>query len=236
VTSEQASNGGSRNTRSQSNGSFLVILNLPILSILFLKNLVNLSTMTGRTHDLAAVTALGVIVLVQPARSVTLATAIIAIFANLIGGITPDIDQPTAPLWKNLPVGHFFGTIFDKMAGGHRFLTHSILGMIIFGLGSRWLLIFLHPIMHNVDISLVWWSFMIGMLSHLIMDTFTKEGVPWLLPIPIKFGVPPIKEFRITTGKAIETWVVFPALLVFNAYWYYSHSSQLLSILRHHIT
>jgi hypothetical protein len=44
--------------------------------------------MTARTHDLAAVTALGVVVLAQPLRTVTLATAIIAVFANLIGGIT----------------------------------------------------------------------------------------------------------------------------------------------------
>jgi hypothetical protein len=53
--------------------------------------------MTARTHDLAAITALGVVVLAQPPRTVTLATAIVAVFANLIGGIAPDVDQPTAP-------------------------------------------------------------------------------------------------------------------------------------------
>ncbi len=191
--------------------------------------------MTGRTHDLAAVTALGVIALAQPNRTYTLATVIIAVFANLIGGITPDIDQPTAPLWKNLPVGHILGEIFDKMAGGHRFITHSIVGLIIFGFAVHWFLVFLHPIMHTVDIGIVWWAFMIGMLSHLVMDTFTKEGVPWLLPIPIKFGFPPIKAFRITTGKAVELFGVFPALIVFNGYWYYSHYQTALDILRHHI-
>jgi inner membrane protein len=192
--------------------------------------------MTARTHDLAAITALGVIVLAQPVRTVTLATAIVAVFANLIGGITPDIDQPTAPLWRNLPVGKFFGKIFDKLLGGHRFLSHSILGLALFGYLSHWLLIFLHPIMPRVDSGLVWWAFMIGMVSHLVMDTLTKEGVPWLLPIPVKFGLPPLKEFRITTGKAVETWVVFPLLLVFNAYWYTQHYRQLLNLLRRHIS
>ena len=100
--------------------------------------------MTGRTHDLAAITALGVVVLVQPVRTVTLATAIIAVFANLIGGITPDIDQPTAPLWRNLPVGKYVGRLFDKMSGGHRFLTHSLLGVVLFGVAAHFLLIFLH--------------------------------------------------------------------------------------------
>jgi inner membrane protein len=195
----------------------------------------NLNGMTARTHDLAAITALGIVVLVQPLRTITLATAIVAVFANLIGGITPDIDQPTAPLWRNLPVGHFFGRIFDKLLGGHRFLTHSILGLVIFGYAVHWLLLFLHPIMGSVNGGLVWWSFMIGMLSHLVMDTLTKEGVPWLLPIPIKFGLPPLKKFRITTGKAAETLGVFPLLLIFNAIWYHAHYRQLLVLLHHHL-
>src|SRR5580704_10387495 len=113
--------------------------------------------MTGRTHDLAAITALGVIVLVEPVRTVTLATAIVAVFANLIGGVTPDIDQPTAPLWCNLPVGKYLGKVFDDLSGGHRFLTHSILGLVIFGFGAHWLLVFLHPIMGSVNYGLVWW-------------------------------------------------------------------------------
>ncbi len=191
--------------------------------------------MTARTHDLAAVTALGIVVLVQPLRTVTLATAIVAVFANLIGGITPDIDQPTAPLWRNLPIGKFFGRMFDDLTGGHRFLTHSIIGLALFGFAAHWLLIFLQPIMKHVDIGLVWWAFMIGMVSHLVMDTLTKEGVPWLLPIPVKFGLPPLKKLRITTGKAVEMFGVFPLLLVFNAWLYYTNYHKLLDLLHHHL-
>jgi len=77
------------------------------------------------------------------------------------------------------------------------------------------LLGFLHPIMSNIQVDIVWWAFMIGMLSHLVMDSFTKEGVPWLLPIPIKFGFPPLRRFRITTGKWGENFVMFPLLIVF---------------------
>jgi len=179
---------------------------------------------------LAAITALGVVVLSQPVRTVTLATAIVCVFANLIGGITPDIDQPTAPFWRNLPVGKYFGRLFGDVSGGHRFLTHSILGLAIFGFLAHLLLMFLHPIMGSVNIGLVWWAFMIGMASHLVMDTFTKEGVPWLLPIPFKFGFPPVKALRITTGKAVETWGVLPLLLVFNAWWLHAHYDKLRAI------
>jgi inner membrane protein len=187
--------------------------------------------MTARTHDLAAITALGVIFLLQPVHTVTLSTAIVAVFANLIGGITPDIDQPTAPFWRNLPIGGFFGRIFDKLLGGHRFITHSILGLFLFGWLAKLLLLFLHPIMSAVDTDLVWWAFMIGMVSHLVMDTLTKEGVPWLLPVPVKFGLPPLKRLRVTTGKSVEMFVVIPALLIFNIWFYYAHYYLILDIL-----
>jgi inner membrane protein len=187
--------------------------------------------MTARTHDLAAITALGIVILVWPPQPVTLATAIVAIFANLIGGIAPDIDQPTAPFWRNLPVGTYLGKIFDKMLGGHRFITHSIIGLVLAGFLARLLLIFLHPITGSVNLGYVWWAFMIGMVSHLVMDSLTKEGVPWLLPIPFKFGFPPLKAWRMTTGKSVETWIVFPALFIFNAWFYAQHYQQILSLL-----
>ncbi len=192
--------------------------------------------MLARTHDLAAITVLGVIVILQPERTVTLSTAIAAVLANLIGGITPDIDQPTAPFWRNLPIGGIFGRVFDRLLGGHRFLTHSLLGLALFGFAAHWLLIFLHPILGAINIGFVWWAYMIGMTSHLVMDTLTKEGVPWLLPIPVKFGLPPLKSVRITTGKAMETWVIFPGLLIFNALFYAHNYQRLLEILHHHLT
>lgn len=192
--------------------------------------------MLARTHDLAAITALGVVVLLQPERSLTLSTAIAAIFANMIGGITPDVDQPVAPFWRNLPIGGIIGRMITRLLGGHRFLTHSVLGLALFGFAVHWLLIFLQPILGDINIGYLWWAYMIGMASHLVMDTFTKEGVPWLLPIPIKFGVPPIRRMRITTGKAAERFVVFPGLLVFNALFLAHNYQRLLSILQRHIS
>jgi inner membrane protein len=120
--------------------------------------------------------------------------------------------------------------------GGHRFLTHSLIGLWLFGFAAHWFLQLVHPITGSVDLDLVWRAFMLGMISHLITDTLTKEGVPWLLPIPIKFGVPPLKRLRITTGKAGETLLVFPLLILFNIVFYFAHYQQLLNILHHHIT
>jgi uncharacterized metal-binding protein len=57
--------------------------------------------MTARTHDLAAITALGAVILLEPLRTISLATALVALLANQLGGIAPDIDQPTAPFLTN---------------------------------------------------------------------------------------------------------------------------------------
>jgi inner membrane protein len=192
--------------------------------------------MTGRTHDLAAITALGVVVLMQPFPTISLSTALVAVFANLIGGIAPDIDQPTAPFWRNLPIGGLFGRFFDRLLGGHRFITHSLLGAALAGYLVNLLLMFLGPILHGVDTHFVWWAFMIGLASHLVMDCLTKEGVPLLLPLPFKFGLPPLKSLRITTGKVVELAIIFPGLLAFNAWLYYSHYRQILDILHKHVS
>lgn len=192
--------------------------------------------MKARTHDLAAATSLlGVMVVVPNLPTITFGTAVLAVLANQMGGILPDIDQPTAPFWRNLPIGGVIGKIFDKLLGGHRFLTHSLLGLALVGFLSHWLLVFLQPIMPHVSIFVVWLALMVGMFSHLVMDSFTKEGVPWLLPVPVKFGFPPIKRLRVTTGKWAETLVVIPLLLAIAGVLIMTHYTLLTNFLHQNI-
>ncbi len=188
--------------------------------------------MTGRTHDLAAFTALNYIVITHPLQQMTLATGFVALSANLIGGIIPDIDQPTAYLWNRLPAGSIVGRIVAPFLGGHRLISHSILGLVLFGFLTRWFLTMISHIL-IVDMNLVWWAFIIGYISHLIMDTFTREGVPLLFPIPWHIGIPPLKFLRIKTGSLLEKAFVFPLLLMTNAYLFYSGYGKLLDLLKH---
>lgn len=192
--------------------------------------------MTARTHDVAALTALTIWILAVPPGDITISTALVAVLANQLGGIAPDIDQPTAPLWRNLPVGHYLGKMFGALVGGHRFFSHSLLGVAVFAGAARLLLEFLQPIMPHIGINFVWVAFIIGMLSHLLMDMLTKEGVPWLLPLPYKFGLPPVRAWRITTGKAMENFVVLPALIAVTIWLCSSHYQTLTSIIQHHLT
>lgn len=174
--------------------------------------------MTARTHDVAALAAFTVWILAVPPGKMTVATGLTALLANQLGGIAPDIDQPTAPMWRNLPVGRYFGKIFGALVGGHRFFCHSLLGVGVFALVAMVLLQFLQPIMPHVDIDFVWGAFLVGVLSHLVMDSLTKEGVPWLLPLPFNFGFPPIRAWRVTTGKWVENIVVLPGLIALTTW------------------
>lgn len=131
--------------------------------------------MTGQTHDLAAFTALSYVAVTQPLNKMTLATALVALGANLIGGLTPDIDQPTAALWNRIPAGPVISRIFAPILGGHRFISHSLIGVAVFGIGTHYLFKIINTVL-LVDMHVVWWAFMIGFVSHLVIDMLTREG------------------------------------------------------------
>ena len=181
--------------------------------------------MTARTHDAAALTALTIWILAVPPGKMTVATGLIAVLANQLGGVAPDIDQPTAPLWRNLPVGRYFGRIFGALVGGHRFFCHSLIGVGVFAAASFALLRVLEPVLPNIDSTFVWGAFLVGVISHLVMDSLTKEGVPWLLPLPFKFGFPPLRRLRVTTDKKVE-------MLAFTTWLCTRHYSTLAEIIQ----
>ncbi len=191
--------------------------------------------MTGRTHDLAAFTAMSYVVATSPLpQDISLATVLVAISANFVGGLAPDIDQTTAELWGRIRGGNIIGRLITPLFGGHRFISHSILGVVLFGFATKFILQLMSSFL-IVNMDVVWWAFMIGFVSHLIMDTITRDGVPWLFPIPIRFGFPPFKIFRMKTGGLMEKSVIFPALILANFYIYYAYYGRFLEILKSYI-
>jgi inner membrane protein len=190
--------------------------------------------MTGRTHDLAAFTALNIVLVTHTLPHITLGTALVAFGANMIGGLAPDIDQPTAELWGRIRGGSVIGRIFFPFLGGHRFISHSLVGIILFGCIAK-LILELTSSFLIVNDDIVWWAFMIGYVSHLIMDTFTHDGVAWFFPIPLHVGIPPFKALRMKTGGFLEKSVVFPLLLFINAYIFYTYHTLFLNFLHNYI-
>lgn len=178
--------------------------------------------MMGRTHDLAAFTALNLVVITETPEPFSLASGFVALVACMIGGLAPDVDQSTATFWRRIPAGSFFGRLIAPIWGGHRFISHSLLGVVIAGVGVNFVLTRMASFV-LVDMEVVWYSFMIGFISHLIADTFTREGVPWLFPSPLKFGIPPIEGLRVKTGGALEKYLIFPGLLILNGYLFWNY-------------
>lgn len=136
----------------------------------------------GVTHLTAGTLMAAVITGVNPA-------------AMAVGGIAallPDIDEPNSKISKRIPmVPCIIGGLF-----GHRTITHSLTGLFLFAL----------------PVFLFWKEYLIvflaGYLSHLVLDSFTKTGVP--------IGYPFIKEYYgprlIRTGSLAE--VVFFIFIV----------------------
>jgi inner membrane protein len=192
--------------------------------------------MVGRTHDLAAFTALSVAAVSLPLPHISLSTILVAVVVGQLGGLAPDIDEPTAPLWHLLPAGGFLSVVLRQMLGGHRFISHSLIGMFIFGFLGHMLGVVLQPSFPSLDMSVVWCAFMLGVASHLFMDGLTKQGIPLFLPLPLKVAFPPLVALRVTTGSWVERVVVFPALVLLNVYIYQSHYGIFLALLRQHIS
>jgi membrane-bound metal-dependent hydrolase YbcI (DUF457 family) len=149
-----------------------------------------------------------------PPVSLTVTTTIASLIGSVVGSLIPDMDQATNRLWDLLPAGNFVGKIMRNLMLGHRTISHSL-----FGLGFLYYLIsVLFPMIFNprfVDINVVVISVMIGIVSHICADMITKDGVPLLFPFPWKIGVPPMKIFRITTGKFVESFIIYPGVIVY---------------------
>jgi inner membrane protein len=170
--------------------------------------------MTSRTHDVGAFAALATAAVLYPPTDLRAATVIVALIANIVGALLPDLDQASNRLWDLLPGGNLVGKVLKKLFLGHRTLSHSILGVaIVYEITIR-----LVPKLFNatfVDPVIIIYAVLIGYLSHLVLDSITEEGIPLLFPAKWKFGFPPIKFLRIKTGHWVENLVIFPLLCIY---------------------
>lgn len=191
--------------------------------------------MTGKTHDLASTTALVLALIYAPVLPVmSLPTAVVAFGANFLGGLFPDIDQPTSDFWDNFRFGPIIAKVFCPAIGGHRHISHSLVGLVLTGLLAQGVFRLLAPIV-LIDFEPVWWAFMIGVVSHYATDSITKDGLPLLWPFKWRFGLPPIKALRMRGGGFLENFVVFPGLLIYTGYLLYQYQERVLSFLHNNI-
>jgi inner membrane protein len=187
--------------------------------------------MTSRTHDLIAFGSLLTIAVIFPPDKLNVSTLIICLIGNTVGALIPDMDQATNKLWDMLPGGNFTGILLRKLMLSHRTISHSILGVFI---AYKLLWIFLPIILNpaHIYLNFVILSILIGIISHILADSLTKDGVPLFFPFIFKIGFPPFSFLRITTGKFMEKFVVFPSSLVYIFWLTLTHKSIFVSILK----
>lgn len=124
------------------------------------------------------------------------------IFGGLIGGIFPDLDNPTSYVGKlSSPLSKLFGvlgTASGKTGANHRGILHDPLVYLV---GLFLCCQHFTPLI----------GFFIGCLSHLFLDMFNPAGVPFL------FGVKHLHLMKIPSGSresVIFTWLNVVLVLV----------------------
>lgn len=170
--------------------------------------------MTGKTHQLFALIAvLGAAAVWMPHVS-SIGVAILCLIAAMFGAWTPDIDHPASRLWTRFPAGSLVGRLVRITLGGHRNVSHSILGGLLLIWLTRHIFDILKPEV-LADAHLIWMAYLIGFFSHLASDTITDHGIPWFWPLAINIRLPPGPPiFRVTTGSHVELHILRPILMV----------------------
>lgn len=187
--------------------------------------------MTGRTHDLAAFTAISWVFVETGMPAMSLGTLLSAVAVGFLGGLFPDLDNASSDFWDKIPGGSLWGKVLSPLLGGHRMITHSLLGLGLAAWLVSWLLVRVGGFL-VVDRQIVWGAFVVGYVSHLVADSVTKEGVPLFFPVPVRIGFPPVRWLRMETGEKLEKYLVYPGLLMAVVYVYASNYQQVLEFLQ----
>lgn len=169
--------------------------------------------MTYKTHLSTGILFSSLVFLLIYKIELTPALAILLIFSTILGSSAPDLDTPTGGLWRKIPAGSIVSRIVKPIfIGGHRHLSHSIIG---FGLFTALFWLFLRFVLPKyliLDTGYLLLAFALGYLSHILADMFTEEGVPIFFPWDYHFGIPPnpLEKVRIKTGQWFENLIVYP--------------------------
>lgn len=168
--------------------------------------------MIGKTHQVLGITTGLTYFLMSTTPAYSPATFGAVVVGAHFAALLPDIDQPAAKVWENIPFGKVAGKVTSSFLD-HRNLTHSMLGFCLVGVGIYYLTRLI-PEYWGINIHTTFFVFMLAYASHLFADMFTVEGIPLFFPYQKMFGIPP-KPFdgvRIVTGKWFENLIIFPAL------------------------
>jgi inner membrane protein len=152
--------------------------------------------MTGKTHiigGLAASLAYAQFITYDP---------VLLVGAGVVGALIPDICHGGSKIGRTFPlISKLINVIF-----GHRSFTHSLLFLFIVSL-------LLKSFVTNEAVTE---GILVGMVSHLVLDMMTRNGIKLLFPFKIRVRFP----LTTRTGGTVES-LVLAALSVLSVYFGY---------------
>ena len=152
--------------------------------------------MTGKTHIIGGMTAN------LAFAQITNYDPVLLVGAGVIGAVLPDICHGGSKIGRALPViSKVINVLF-----GHRSFTHSFLFLMIIGA-------LMNSFVSNESVTA---GILVGMVSHLVLDMATKNGIKLLFPFKVRVRFP----ITTRTGGTVES-VVLAALSVLSVYFGY---------------
>jgi membrane-bound metal-dependent hydrolase YbcI (DUF457 family) len=128
-------------------------------------------------------------------------------FLASFGALCPDMDQKQSMGSKMFgPITGAVSWLVRKVSGGHRKLTHSLLGFAIVAAIFGACVVGLH---------LIPWiaaAFLVGWVSHVLADMLTVQGCPLMYPSSRRsYGLHLMK-----TNHVGEHWFILPVAILAN--------------------
>ncbi|MFJ7934612.1 metal-dependent hydrolase [Sporosarcina sp. NPDC096371] len=152
--------------------------------------------MTGNTHIVGGIAAS------LAYAQFTNHDPILMLGAGVIGALLPDICHSGSTVGRKLPLlSKFINGVF-----GHRTFTHSLLFLVLIAM-------LLNAFIPNEAVKA---GFLVGMVSHYVLDMATKNGIKLLFPLRMTVRFPVTTK----TGGTVEK-VVFSILTLMSFYFGY---------------
>ena len=152
--------------------------------------------MTGKTHIIGGLAAS------LAFAHVTSYDPVLLVGAGVIGAVLPDICHGGSKVGRAFPlVSKVINGLF-----GHRSFTHSLLFLMI-------MVIVMDSFVTNESVTA---GILVGMVSHLVLDMATRNGIKLLFPLKIRVRFP----LTTRTGGTVES-VVLAALSLLSVYFGY---------------
>ena len=149
--------------------------------------------MTGKTHIMGGIAAS------LAFAQITNYDPVLLLGAGAVGAIIPDICHGGSKIGRTFPV---ISKIVNALFG-HRTFTHSLLFLLLAAL-------LFNTILPDESIRA---GLLVGMISHLVLDMATKNGIKLFFPLKITVRFP----LTAKTGGTAES-VVFALLSLLSVY------------------